>query len=764
MRVEHRPGRGGDEAAAGRRQDRPARTAIRRATAATPAWKPAYGHRNMQSGPTVPQQQGTKGMAGPEGDLDPNRDRPPLPKARFRHHLFRLVLVTTLPLAILALVLVIWNARERREDVLRGLDATNSALQMAVDRELRVTAATPEILGTSQLVDAALGPEPAAASAIAALHRQALAIIARRPAALFNISLSTAEAPRQLLNTLVPPGTPLPALGPLRYPAGRSGSQPGTREIWTEMVATRQLRISDLLWGPVAKGWLIGLSLPVLRGDRVIGVLTANILPASIGTILRELQPGSDQVIAVVDRTGIILARSRDEHVFVSAPASPQVRAFQEGTAGSGRVEAISRDGVPVYGTLRRLASVPWSVVYTAPRSEVDAPLYQTLWIAGTIALSAILAAIGGALWFGGRMGREIESLGADAQAIALTISPPPRRPADAVREVAQVRDALHRSAQALQARTAAQKAAEEHRLILMREIDHRAKNALAVVLSVVRLAPRGSSPAHFAATIEGRISAMARAHSLLAATAWRGGMLETLAKDELAPHAGQARISGPAVQLAAEAVQPLAMVLHELTANATQHGALSAPSGQVDLDWDMLAQNGLSLRWRETGGPPLLGPPPPPGFGTRLMRQIMQRQLKGEIGTEWAPAGLKVTMTVPRQMLAAVAQSPPGPDAAAPPAPQSIPAGNFTLPPRVLVVEDEALLALEMESMLLRLGYQVLGPALDLQEALALAKASPPPDAAVLDVNLGRGEWIFPVIDLLETRGVPYVLATGYG
>ena len=721
----------------------------------------------MQSVPqhTVPQQQGTKGMAGPQGDLDPNRDRPPLPKARFRHHLFRLVLVTTLPLAILALVLVIWNARERREDVLRGLDATNSALQMAVDRELRVTAATLEILGTSQLVDAALGPEPAAASAIAALHRQALAIIARRPAALFNISLSTAEAPRQLLNTLVPPGTPLPALGPLRYPAGRSGSQPGTREIWTEMVATRQLRISDLLWGPVAKGWLIGLSLPVLRGDRVIGVLTANILPASIGTILRELQPGSDQVIAVVDRTGIILARSRDEHVFVSAPASPQVRAFQEGTAGSGRVEAISRDGVPVYGTLRRLASVPWSVVYTAPRSEVDAPLYHTFWIAGTIALSAILAAIGGALWFGGRMGQEIESLGADAQAIALTISPPPRRPADAVREVAQVRDALHRSAQALQARTAAQKAAEEHRLILMREIDHRAKNALAVVLSVVRLAPRGSSPAHFAATIEGRISAMARAHSLLAATAWRGGMLETLAKDELAPHAGQARISGPAVQLAAEAVQPMAMVLHELTANATQHGALSAPSGQVDLDWEHAGaarpQPALAGDWRAAparaaAASGLRHPPDAPDHAAPAQGRYRHRMGAGR------PEGDDDGTATDVCRCLAVAARPRCGDGGG--AAETIPTGNFTLPPRVLVVEDEALLALEMESMLLRLGYQVLGPALDLQEALALAKASPPPDAAVLDVNLGRGEWIFPVIDLLETRGVPYVLATGYG
>ena len=127
----------------------------------------------------------------------------------------------------------------------------------------------------------------------------------------------------------------------------------------------------------------------------------------------------------------------------------------------------------------------------------MDAPLYHMFRIAGAIALSAILAAIAGAPRFGRRIGREIESLGADAHAIALTSSPPPRRPADAVREVAEVRDVLHRSAQALQARTAAQKAAEEHRLILMREIDHRAKNALAVVLSMVRLAPRGSSPAN---------------------------------------------------------------------------------------------------------------------------------------------------------------------------------------------------------------------------------------------------------------------------
>jgi CheY-like chemotaxis protein len=83
--------------------------------------------------------------------------------------------------------------------------------------------------------------------------------------------------------------------------------------------------------------------------------------------------------------------------------------------------------------------------------------------------------------------------------------------------------------------------------------------------------------------------------------------------------------------------------------------------------------------------------------------------------------------------------------------------------PRRVLVVDDEALVAMLLEDMLLDLGHEVVGPALNLQEALELA-GSEPLDAAILDLNLGQGKLSLPVAELLEERGVPFVFATGYG
>jgi PAS domain S-box-containing protein len=194
---------------------------------------------------------------------------------------------------------------------------------------------------------------------------------------------------------------------------------------------------------------------------------------------------------------------------------------------------------------------------------------------------------------------------------------------------------------------------AEERQSLLMREVDHRAKNALAVALSVVQLAPRDLSPDAFAAAVTGRIAAMARAHSLLAAERWSGAELRTLAAAELALHEGRVRLSGPRLRLTADAAQPVAMLLHELATNAAKHGALSTPEGRVELSW-RTACDELELRWRESGGPPLAGPPSRRGFGSRLLNSLAQRQLSGRIVFDWSDgAGLQVVVHLPARHVA---------------------------------------------------------------------------------------------------------------
>ncbi|WP_135465748.1 sensor histidine kinase [Crenalkalicoccus roseus] len=206
---------------------------------------------------------------------------------------------------------------------------------------------------------------------------------------------------------------------------------------------------------------------------------------------------------------------------------------------------------------------------------------------------------------------------------------------------------------------------AEERQALLAREVDHRAKNALAVVQAALRLTPR-EDPEAFARTVEGRVTALARALSLLAASRWQGAELRRLAEGELRPFLGlagepgaaQAHLEGPPVLLATQAAQPLSMVLHELATNAVKHGALSRPGGAVALRWTVEEEE-FRLRWAETGGPPLPGPPARRGFGTRVLEATVRDQLGGRIACDWRPEGLACEMRFPaRRVLAAAAPS----------------------------------------------------------------------------------------------------------
>jgi two-component sensor histidine kinase len=190
-----------------------------------------------------------------------------------------------------------------------------------------------------------------------------------------------------------------------------------------------------------------------------------------------------------------------------------------------------------------------------------------------------------------------------------------------------------------------------------MRELDHRAKNALAVVQSMLRLTP-ADEPRAFAAAVEARVAALARAHSLLAEEGWAGADLRAVAQRELAPYAAapgrSAAISleGPAVPLVPAAVQPVAMVLHELATNAVKHGALSRPGGRVELRWGAGRRSGedgmLRLTWTEAGGPPLTGAPAHRGFGSRVVEATVRGQLGGTVERRWETGGLVVEVAMP--------------------------------------------------------------------------------------------------------------------
>jgi PAS domain S-box-containing protein len=302
-------------------------------------------------------------------------------------------------------------------------------------------------------------------------------------------------------------------------------------------------------------------------------------------------------------------------------------------------------------------------------------------------------------------------------------------------------------------------KSVEERQSLLVREVDHRARNALAVVQSIVRLTRAESKEAYIAA-VEGRITALSRAHVLLSQSRWQGANLRRILDEELAPYRrGQVEkiaASGAEVFLEPATAQILALALHELATNAAKYGALSSAHGRVLLSWELDADR-LTLQWIESGGA-VVRPPIAEGYGTRVISASVERQLEGSATFDWRPEGLHFRMSIPlrasvkaedgRAQKAAAQANGAGS--------KPIVAGN-----RLLLVEDEALTGMMMSDMLTELGFDVIGPFGRVADAMAALKREDF-HAAVLDVNLD-GEVVYPVADAVVERGLPFVFVTGY-
>jgi PAS domain S-box-containing protein len=303
-------------------------------------------------------------------------------------------------------------------------------------------------------------------------------------------------------------------------------------------------------------------------------------------------------------------------------------------------------------------------------------------------------------------------------------------------------------------------KKAEEQQTLLMREVDHRAKNLLAVVQSMLNLS-KAETTAEFITAVSGRIKALSLAHTLLSESRWQGVELERLVEEETAPFEGQKvpriRFEGPPVSLQPAAAQCLAVTLHELITNAAKYGALSSSTGLVTLEWELRAE-GLVLHWVERGGPPV-SPPARRGFGTQAMTASIEQQLGGRLNLDWRPDGLRLQLSIPKESFLALdrpqaASRPAQPGAGA--LPSTLAAGS-----RILLVEDEALIGAMFKQLLSDLGFEVVGPIASLDQAVAAAHGEDV-QGAILDVNLG-GTPIYPVADALEARGIPFVFVTGY-
>jgi CheY-like chemotaxis protein len=204
-----------------------------------------------------------------------------------------------------------------------------------------------------------------------------------------------------------------------------------------------------------------------------------------------------------------------------------------------------------------------------------------------------------------------------------------------------------------------------------------------------------------------------------------------------------------------------MALVLHELVENARRHGALAGPGGRVAVGWQVSAGpdgRWLRLDWRERGGPPAPAGAGATGFGFALIERSLATN-GGSAARRAVEDGLAWEIALPLPELPPALPLPPLPGETRPPVP---PAPGGLAGRRVLVVEDEPLVALEIETELTEAGAIVLGPVGTLEAAARLIEAERL-DAALLDANLG-GRSVDALAAALAAREVPFAFASGYG
>lgn len=302
---------------------------------------------------------------------------------------------------------------------------------------------------------------------------------------------------------------------------------------------------------------------------------------------------------------------------------------------------------------------------------------------------------------------------------------------------------------------------AEVRQRMLNDELNHRVKNILAIIQSLVGQPSREPrSLEDYVSTLKGRIHALSVAHDQVI-RGEGGGSLRKLIEAELLPYrtsASRVDVDGQGVMLDVRAFSVLALVLHEMATNAAKYGALSQPGGRLEVTWRVLADGACELRWQEMGGPPV-SPPRRQGFGTTLIQRSIPFDLGGEADVRYEAHGLSARFLLPARHLGGDLPEDEGHAATLPVAAAPAAVDGAT---RILLVEDQMLIAMDVEMMLEDRGFADVTTAGSVDEALGKL-AGFTPSAAVLDFNLGDRNSATIATELMR-RGVPFVFATGYG
>ena len=421
----------------------------------------------------------------------------------------------------------------------------------------------------------------------------------------------------------------------------QAGISVADRPYFIRALSGEEFVVGDYTVGRVTGRSVLPLAAPIRARGNVTGVVIAVVdldwLSASLAE--RGLPEGGS--ITMADRSGTIIARQPMPERFVGTRIpDPFLHLLSE--AKEGAPEVTSQDG-----TRRLLGYKPLSVepqgIYISVGLSVDysyAGIYAATVRALVVVALAVLAAI---------LASAIISRRFIAGPVARLVATAERWRAGDLKARSDVRgdDEFGILGAALDQATEQAQQREERITMLMREVTHRVKNQMAVMLSMARQIGRNSSSvAQFQKAFSDRVMAMSRSHDLV----FVGGeeaRLAVLILSQLEPFAvgPRMRLAGPEVWIDAQSAQYLGMAIHELATNAVKYGAWSTPSGHVDITWSVVDGEPPALRlvWQERDGPGVQ-PRAATGFGSTVLESVVGPALGGRSELAFEPGGVRWT------------------------------------------------------------------------------------------------------------------------
>ena len=643
--------------------------------------------------------------------------------------MFAVVAATITPLLFFGVWLANVEYERTRTASIGQLMNVSRALLQAVEREfqhregtLLALAATPALL----------------AGDLAEFFKISQTIVARMPAT-SGIILAD-ESGQQIINTRRPFGTQLP----------RRGDMTPVKKVFE----TKKTWVSDLFMGALMNIPVVGIDIPVFRGEKVEYNLALSVPIEELDRILARQQFPDGWIAVIADRSGTIVSRSVDTKKWIGKKIAALAPSDPASAAREGYLETTTNEGIEVVTAWSRSPEWGWAVAISQPVQQLRADLIPNLSI---LFFSGVLASMLG-VFLASLVSRRIlaATSGLASSAVEIGTSDYQQQETTGISEIDSVSARLTEASLLLRERALQRNSAEEHQRMLMAELDHRVKNILASVQALARQT-LGRTPE--AESLGGRIMALAQAHNMLATSRWRGAELRELVETILSAHRGDAdrfAIDGPNVILDPKSTQALSLVLHELSVNATKYGALSRSDGRLAVSWRVEGGR-LILTWTERSGPEVKSPTAK-GFGSKLI-ELSVSELGGTLQRDFDATGFSCRIDIP------IGKSDYrfGPlDYDATPDRPAKARWSSLAGKRILLVEDSALIGEDLVDLLRKADARVIGPAVSVAAAIDQLNRTEP-DGAILDVNLS-GELVFPVADLLHARNIPFFFITGYG